>query len=86
MLINLRADPYEKAPHESGMYLRWYADNLWLFVPVGEKIKQFLGTIPGFPFQEGGAMSPSNVNYMTLKAAGALKALENIQSNGLPGR
>ena len=42
LIINLRADPYEKAPHESGMYLRWYADNMWLFVPMQEKLKTFL--------------------------------------------
>jgi hypothetical protein len=29
VIVNLRADPYEKAPHESGLYLRWYADNIW---------------------------------------------------------
>jgi hypothetical protein len=23
-IMNLRADPYEKAPYESGMYIRWY--------------------------------------------------------------
>ena len=86
VIINLRADPYEKAPHESAMYMRWYADNIWLFVPIGGKIQQFLSTIPGFPFQEGAGMNPSNVNYMTLKAAGALKALESIQNQGLPAR
>jgi len=30
VLVNLRADPFEKAPHESGLYLGWYADNIWL--------------------------------------------------------
>ena len=39
VIVNLRADPYEKAPHESGLYLRWYADNIWLFVPVQQKLK-----------------------------------------------
>jgi arylsulfatase len=86
LIINLRADPYEKAPHESEMYIRWYGDNIWLFVPIGGKIQQFMATIPGFPFQEGAGMNPSNVNYMTLKAAGALKTLENIQKQGLPVR
>ena len=28
VIVNLRADPYEKAPHESGLYTRWYADNI----------------------------------------------------------
>ena len=26
--------------------MRWYADNIWLFVPVGAKIKDFLATLP----------------------------------------
>ena len=84
VIINLRADPYEKASHESGLYLRWYADNLWLFAPIGEKIHQFMGTISGFPFQEGGGMNPSNVNYMTLKAAGVMKMLDDLKNKGLP--
>jgi len=78
LIVNLRADPYERMPFDSGMYIRWYADNLWLFVPVGAKVKEFLTTIPQYPFQEGSSMSPSNVNYMTLKAAAALHQLEMI--------
>jgi hypothetical protein len=27
-------------------YMRWYADNMWLFVPVQGVIKQFLASIP----------------------------------------
>ena len=40
VIVNLRADPYEKVPLESGMYMRWYADNIWLFVPVQQKLKR----------------------------------------------
>jgi arylsulfatase A-like enzyme len=78
LLVNLRADPYEKMPFESGMYLRWMGDNLWLFIPMGEKIKEFLVTIPQFPFQEGAAVNPANLNYQTLKALQALKQLETL--------
>ena len=53
MIVNLRADPYEKAPHESGMYMRWYADNIWLFVPVQQKLKEFLMTLPQYPVPGG---------------------------------
>jgi arylsulfatase len=80
MIINLRADPYEKAPHESGMYIRWYGDNIWLFVPVQQKLKEFLVTIPQFPFQEGMSLNAAGINYQTLKAAQALKRLEDIES------
>jgi arylsulfatase len=62
------------------MYLRWYADNIWLFVPIGQKIKEFLATIPQYPFQEGSGMQAANINYMTLKAAQVLKRLEEIES------
>ena len=78
LIVNLRADPYEMMPFDSGMYIRGCADNLWLFVPVGAKVKEFLTTIPQYPFQEGSSMSSSNVNYMTLKAAAALHQLEMI--------
>ncbi|HEX9154791.1 MAG TPA: arylsulfatase, partial [Nitrospira sp.] len=50
ILVNLRADPYEKMPFQSGMYIRWYGDNLWLFVPVQQKLKGFLSTISQYPF------------------------------------
>jgi arylsulfatase len=66
-------------PFESQMYLRWYADNMWLFIPVGRKVKEFLVTIPQYPFAEGAGMQPSNINYMTLKAAEALKRLTAIE-------
>jgi arylsulfatase A-like enzyme len=79
ILVNLRADPYEKMPHESQMYLRWYADNMWLFVPIGQKVKEFLTTIPQYPFQAGEVLHPSDINYKTLTVAGALKKMQEIQ-------
>ncbi len=30
LLVNLKADPYEEMPFESQMYLRWFADNIWI--------------------------------------------------------
>ena len=83
-IMNLRADPYEKAPYESGMYIRWYADNIWLFVTVQQKLKDFLGTLPEFPFQEGSSLNAANINYTTLKAAAALKRLKELESSRRP--
>jgi hypothetical protein len=57
LLVNLRADPYDRMPFESAMYIRWYADDWWLFIPMRQKIKEFLATIPRYPFQEGGAVN-----------------------------
>jgi arylsulfatase len=83
-IVNLRADPWEQAPFESGMYIRWYADLLWLFVPVQEQIKGFLASIPDYPFQQGASLSAGNINYMTLKAADALKRLQEIETFSAP--
>ena len=67
------------------MYMRWYGDNIWLFVPVQNQIKRFLMTLPEYPFQQGGSLSAGNINYNTLKAAAALKKLHEIETMGVPG-
>lgn len=79
-IIHLKADPYEHAWEESGMHLRWMADNMWLFVPIQEEIQKFLSTIPDYPFQEGMLLNAGNINYTTLKAA---NILEKIRKKGL---
>ena len=84
VLINLRADPYEKAPHESGMYIRWYADNIWLFVPVQQKLKAFLTTLPEYPFQQGSSLNAANINYNSLQAMQALKRLRELETLSPP--
>ena len=84
LLVNLRADPYEKMPFESADYIRWYGDNLWLFVPVQQMVKEFLVTINEFPFQEGSSLNAAGINYQTLKAVEALKRLKEIESLGNP--
>ena len=84
VITNLRADPYEKMEHESLMYVRWYADNMWLFVPIQLKLQEFLSTIPEYPFQQGMVLNAGNINYMTLKAAQALKLLEEMRTINTP--
>jgi len=66
VITNLRADPYEKMEHESLMYIRWYADNMWLFVPIQLKLQEFLSTIPEYPFQQGMVLNAGISNYMSL--------------------
>ena len=85
MIVNLRADPYEKGPHEAEMgYLRWYADNMWIFVPIQTVIKEFLMTVPDYPFQEGGSLNAAGINYHSLKAAAAMKRLQELETIGRP--
>jgi arylsulfatase A-like enzyme len=81
LLVNLRADPYEKGPNEASIgYLRWYADNIWAFIPAQNYIKKFLSTIPDYPFQEGSSLNAAGINYNTLKAAAVLKRLQELES------
>jgi arylsulfatase len=84
VIVNLRADPYENTPRESGSYIRWYADNIWLFVPVQQKVKEFLQSLTGYPFQEGSSLNAAGINYQTLKAADALKRLQELESLSPP--
>jgi arylsulfatase len=85
ILTNLRADPYERASSQSGMYIRWYADNIWLFVPVQEKLKGFIATIPEFPFQQGSSLNAAGINYTSLQAMQAMKRLQELESLPAPG-
>jgi arylsulfatase A-like enzyme len=85
LIVHLKADPYEKMPLESMMYMRWYGDNIWLFVPVQAQVKRFLMTIPQFPFQQGSTLNAAGINYQTLKAAEALKRLNELETLGAPG-
>ena len=42
LITHLRADPYEEMWEEGEMgYLRWFGDNMWLFVPIQAKLKEF---------------------------------------------
>ncbi|MEE4143262.1 MAG: sulfatase-like hydrolase/transferase, partial [Halieaceae bacterium] len=47
-IVNLRSDPYETSI-DSGLYTRFFADQLWLFVPVQQEVGKFLMTFREFP-------------------------------------
>ena len=81
IITNLKADPYEVMHEHSAMYIRWYGDNIWLFVPVQAKIREFLGSLEGYPFQAGSSLSAAGINYRSLKA---LKILRELEKGGFP--
>ena len=85
LIVNLRADPYEKMPFESASYLRWYADNMWLFVPIQGVIKEFLDTMDEYPFQMGTSLNAAGINYNTLRAAAVMERIEKMEGFALPG-
>jgi arylsulfatase len=49
LLFSLRADPFERADHESGGYDRWFIDHLFLMVPAQAFVAQHLATYKEFP-------------------------------------
>ncbi len=48
-VFNLRADPFERAHHESIGYDRWMIDHLWTLVPAQQFVGQFLMSFKEFP-------------------------------------
>ncbi len=81
IITNLKADPYEIMHEHSSMYIRWYADNMWLFVPIQAKVAEFLGSLEGYPFQPGGSLSAAGINYRSIKA---MQILKQMESSGFP--
>lgn len=79
VVINLKADPYEVMWEESEMYLRWYADNMWLFVPIQQKVGEFLGTIEGYPFQPGSSLSAAGIDYKFLAEQKMKKKIAELE-------
>jgi arylsulfatase A-like enzyme len=83
-IVNLRADPFERAPHESGMYIRWYAENMWLFVPVQQKLQEFFKGFMDYPYQLGSSLNAANISYQTLRLAEAQRRLGRLEELPLP--
>jgi len=60
LVINLRADPYEVS-WKASMYTRWYAENMWLFVPAQTFVSEFLATFKEYPPVGGSSLSIDGV-------------------------
>jgi arylsulfatase len=61
-----------------------YGDNIWLFIPVQQKLKSFLGSLPEFPFQQGSSLNAAGINYNSLQALQAMKRLKELESLPAP--
>jgi arylsulfatase len=62
IVINLREDPFERFTFESGMYSRWAADKLWLFVPAQTVVGMFVQSFKEYPpSQKSGSFSVDQV-------------------------
>jgi hypothetical protein len=66
------------------MYIHWYGENIWLFVPVQQKLKEFFADFMKYPYQIGSSLTVSNINYQTLKVAEAMKRLNQVEELAPP--
>jgi hypothetical protein len=72
-------DPYERGLEEGGGALQFLGQNMWLIVPVQGKVKEFFSDFNNFPYQEGGSLNASGINYGLLRQQAALKRLNEIE-------
>ena len=49
MLFNLRSDPFERAQHEAGDYVRWFVEHAFVLVPAQALVAQHLSSFQQFP-------------------------------------
>jgi arylsulfatase A-like enzyme len=55
LMVDLLADPFERAFEEGMDYDHWFAEHMFLIVPGQVKVKQFVETFKGFPPRQKGA-------------------------------
>jgi arylsulfatase A-like enzyme len=84
LVENLRMDPYERAWDEAGDNLRFIAQQMWLLVPMQQKIKDFFSDFDQFPHQEGSSLNAGNIGYGTLKMQDALQRLKEVEKLSVP--
>jgi arylsulfatase len=79
MITNLRMDPYERGIKEGGESLKFFAQQMWLLVPIQQKIKDFFADFEQFPYQTGSSLNASGINYSLLRQQEALKRLKDLE-------
>ena len=84
LITNLRMDPYERGFAEGGEMMKFFAQQMWLLVPVGQKVKEFFADFEKFPYQAGSSLNAGSINYETIKQAEALKRLKELENLSSP--
>ncbi|MFB9054600.1 arylsulfatase [Formosa undariae] len=60
LILNLRNDPFEVSM-DAALYIRNYADQMWMMVPAQNYVGKFLGTFKEFPPRKGSSLSIDKV-------------------------
>jgi len=48
-LFNLRSDPFERAQHEAGDYVRWFVEHAFVLLPAQSIVAKHLMSFREFP-------------------------------------
>jgi arylsulfatase len=73
LVLNLRRDPYERAPITSNTYFDWLIDRAYLLVPAQAYVGQFLNTFKEFPPRQKAASFSLDQVMEKLSAGGGSK-------------
>jgi arylsulfatase len=79
-ITNLRMDPYEKGTEEGGESMKFFAQQMWLLVPIGSLVKNFFSDFEKYPYQPGTALNAGNISYATLRTRDALQRLSELEN------
>jgi arylsulfatase len=79
IITNLRMDPYERGMEEGGESLKFFGQQMWLLVPIQERIKEFFSDFEDFPYQLGSSLNASNIGYGLVRQQDALKRLKSVE-------
>jgi arylsulfatase len=72
--MDMRADPFERAPAESGDYVKWRAERLFALVPAQELVSEHLKTFVKYaPRQKPGSFSLDQVLAKLQESGGSGK-------------
>lgn len=80
LITNLRMDPYERGMKEGGEALKFFAQQMWLLVPIGAKVKEFFSDFDKYPFQVGTSLNAGGINYGLLRQQDAMKRLKELEA------
>jgi arylsulfatase A-like enzyme len=84
LIENLRMDPYERGMEEGGESTKFLAEQMWLLVPIQEKVKAFFTDFDAFPHQDGSSLNAAGIGYGMLKMQDAMKRLKEVETLNVP--
>jgi arylsulfatase len=79
MITNLRMDPYERGMKEGGEAMKFLGQQMWLLVPIQQKIREFFADFDQFPYQTGSSLNASGIGYGMLRQQDAIKRLKDLE-------